>query len=93
MKVPYSIQCALFAPALLMVLFALKVSCPVATGQGCFADVFMPAAFFPLAFVYQAFGELPSITSNEVWLMLAYWTVVGALVGVILDLYKAQSQY
>lgn len=93
MRIPYSIQCALFAPALLLLIFVLKISCPVETGEGCFADIFLPAAFFPLAFVYQAFGELAYLAENEVWVMLVYWTVVGALLGLILDLYRDRSQY
>lgn len=87
MRIPYSLQGLLFAPAFIALMFVLKVSCPAPTGSGCFADAFVPTLFMPLAFVYEAWGQLPVVVTHEPVFILIYWCAVGLLVGFILDLW------
>lgn len=87
MKIPYSIQGMLFAPAVIGLLFILKVTCPATTGSGCFADNFLVPVFLPLTFLYKVFAQIaPVVAHHEAWFILGYWTVVGFLVGLLCDI-------
>jgi hypothetical protein len=92
MRVPYAIQGALFAPSLVLLMFILKITCPVETGNGCFADPFISSVFFPLPSVYRVFGHMEIITMHEPLFILLYWTVVGFLVGVAIDVHRSHKQ-
>ena len=88
-KIPYSLQGLIFAPALIGVIFILKVTCPAATGEWCFADNFVRPTFMPLKFLYQVFGtnHAPLLANHEPLFILGYWAIVGFLVGLLLELY------
>ncbi|CAN5142779.1 hypothetical protein BH11PAT3_BH11PAT3_2260 [soil metagenome] len=87
-KIPYSIQGLIFAPALIGVIFVLKVSCPNSAGDWCFADNFVRPTFMPLKFLYQVFGNYaPILANHEPLFILAYWAIVGFLAGLLLELY------
>lgn len=87
MKIPYSIQGALFAPALAVLVFVLKATCPAPSGVGCFADPFVRPLFFPVPFFYAAFGNMRTLMYHEALFVLGYWVVVGLLVGMIVDIW------
>lgn len=88
MKIPYSIQGALFAPACAILIFILKVTCPAPSGVGCFADPFVKPLFFPVPFFYTMFGNMRVLMYHEPLFVLGYWVVVGLLVGALFDIYK-----
>ncbi|MDB5253945.1 MAG: hypothetical protein JWL80_11 [Parcubacteria group bacterium] len=92
MRVPYAVQCALFAPSLVLLIFILKITCPVETGNGCFVDPFISSVFFPLPSVYRLFGQIGLVATHEPLFILLYWTVVGFLVGVVIDVYKSRKE-
>ena len=92
MKFPYWLQGALFAPALLGLLFLLKVTCPAPTGAGCFADNFILPAFLPLIFVYRAFGQASFIFQYDTFFMFLYWITVGLLVGLCFDVCRNRQE-
>jgi hypothetical protein len=92
MKIPYSIQGALFAPALVGVLFILKITCPAGAGQGCFADPFLTPAFMPLSVIYRIFGPASFIVAHEPMFILLYWIIIGLFVGAIFDILKHEHQ-
>ena len=88
MKVPYSIQGALFAPVFAILVFFLKLSCPA--GQvGCFADLFLKPVFMPLPFIDQVLGSRYSfIQVHEPFVILIYWMLVGFVTGLFFDLIR-----
>ena len=83
MKVPYCIKGALFAPALLLLLFGLKITCPASAG--CFSDIFATPAFLPVAAVYKAFGPVEFVSTHEPGVLLGYWSMVGFFLGLVFD--------
>jgi len=91
MRVPYTIQGALFAPACATLLFVLKVTCPPAYGAGCFADPFVKPLFFPLPFFYK-FIHSSVLATHEPWFVLGYWMLVGLVAGGFVDIYKKVSR-
>jgi hypothetical protein len=92
MKVPYYIQGALFAPALVGVLFILKITCPAGAGQGCFSDPFLTPVFMPLTFIYKVFGNSPFVVSHEPMFILLYWILIGLFVGMLFDILNHKKQ-
>lgn len=88
MKIPYYIQGALFAPALVGVLFILKITCPAGFGQGCFADPFLTPVFMPLTIIYEVFGNSPFVIAYEPILILLYWIILGLFIGMLFDILK-----
>ncbi len=88
MKIPYYIQGALFAPALVGILFILKITCPAGGGQGCFADPFLTPVFMPLTFIYKVFGDTSFLISHEPIFILLYWVILGLFVGMMFDILK-----
>lgn len=92
MKTPHWIQGALFAPALVGVLFILKITCPVGAGQGCFADPFLTPVFMPLTVIYKVFGNAPFLIAHEPIFVLIYWVIVGLFVGLLFDILKHENQ-
>ncbi|MDB5194201.1 MAG: hypothetical protein JWN50_215 [Parcubacteria group bacterium] len=91
MKVPYSIQGALFAPACAVLIFVLKITCPAPNGVGCFADPFITPLFFPLPFFYRVFGNMHALVYHEPWFVLGYWTLVGLVAGACVDIWKKET--
>ena len=85
MHVPYSIQGALFGPALIGLTLVLKVMCPAPLGAGCFADSLAVPIFLPLIFVYKIVGG-GLVMYHELWFVVLYWSLVGLLAGLIFDL-------
>ena len=90
MKVPYAVQGMLFAPALIGLLFVLRITCPAS--DMCFSDHFAALIFMPVAFVYKVFGNNTYLTSHESLLILVYWALVGFLVGYIFDLLREERR-
>jgi hypothetical protein len=93
MKWPYAIQGLLFAPAFIGLVFLLKAFCPGSAGDSCFADFFAVPVFLPLITMYKIFGQVPGANGQEFLFLILYWSLVGFLVGFILDLYIRRSQY
>ena len=85
MRLPYSIQGALFGPILLGLSIVLKLFCPPSVDVGCFADYLAVPIFLPLILVYKLVDP-GWVVIHEFWLVLLYWSLVGALVGFIFDL-------
>ena len=85
MKIPYFIQGALFGPVLIGLALILKVLCPASAGSSCFADHLAVPIFLPLIFAYTNFGG-NLIVIHEFWFVIAYWAIVGFLIGLIFDL-------
>lgn len=92
MHIPYSIQGALFGPALIGLTLILKILCPAPVGAGCFTDYLATPIFLPLIFVYKVVGE-GLVMYHELWFVVLYWSFVGLLVGLIFDLRNRQSPY
>lgn len=68
-----------FAAALVILVFFLKIICPLDTG--CLADPFVLVIFSPLS-LFGAVGLSPYVsTTNEPFIILAFWTMVGLIVG------------
>ena len=88
-RIPYSLQGLIFAPALIGVIFILKVTCPASTGEWCFADNFVRPTFMPLKFLYQVFGtnHAPLLANHEPLFILGYWSIVGFFAGLVIELY------
>jgi hypothetical protein len=94
MKIPYSIQGMLFAPALICLVLFLKALCPASAGNMCFSDWFATPIFLPLIAVYRIFGSAPLASTLEELIFIAlYWAFAGFLVGLILDLCRRPPQY
>lgn len=91
MRIPYSIQGALFAPTLILLLFVLKMTCPAPTGAGCFADAFLLPMFMPLLFVYRVFGREAIVVAHEPIFILLYWMCIGLCAGMLADLYNKKT--
>ena len=85
MRIPYSIQGALFGPALIGLTLIFKIMCPASTGAGCFADHLAVPIFLPLILLYATTGE-GLILVHELWFVILYWTFIGFLLGLIFDL-------
>lgn len=93
MRVPYSIQGFFFAPAAAGLLFLLKITCPVSTGYGCFADNFLPVVFMPLNFLYTLFARVaPTLAHHEPIFILGYWALVGFVAGLLVDLWRIETK-
>jgi hypothetical protein len=92
MRIPYSIQGALFAPACAVLIFVLKITCPAPSGVGCFADPFIRPLFFPVPFFYAVFGNMRTLMYHEPFFVLGYWMIVGLLVGALYDIYRKQEK-
>lgn len=93
MRVPYSVQGALFAPTLMGLVFVLQVTCPEPVGGGCFADNFTIPLFMPAVFLNSVLSGAGAFGQYELLFIMLYWVLVGALFGFIFDLYRDQSQY
>lgn len=92
MKIPYFIQGAFFAPALVGVLFILKITCPAPAGQGCFADPFLTPVFMPLTVIYKIFGNVSFVIAHEPIFILLYWIIVGIFVGLLFDILEDNQE-
>ena len=93
MRVPYWIQGAFFAPALIGVIFILKITCPAGAGQGCFADPFLTPIFMPLTVIYRIFGVAPFLVAHEPIFILFYWILVGIFVGLLFDILGKRNKF
>jgi len=93
MRIAYAIQGALFALALIGLVFIIKIGCPVGAGQGCFSDYFTVPMFMPLGFIYKFFGEVPVVYANESIFILLYWALVGLLIGLCFDLFPRKNRF
>lgn len=93
MKLPYAIQGLFLAPALIAVEIILKGFCPASGSESCTADYFASSIFLPLVFIYKVFGSSDIIANQEFLFIFLYWSLVGALLGFILDLYTRRFQY
>jgi len=90
--IPYFIQGVVFGPAFIGLTLILKMVCPLPSGAGCFADYLAVPIFLPLIFVYRTVGE-GLVMVHELWFVVLYWSLVGLLSGLIVDLHTRQSPY
>jgi hypothetical protein len=89
MKIPHSVEGLVLAPVFASTVFLLKLSCPVKTGEGCFADIFFKIVFLPLPFLYKIFSSNPVwIARHEALVLLTYWAVIGFLIGLLVDVHR-----
>lgn len=89
MKVPYSIQGALFVPALLGLIFILRVTCPeVGIEEGCFADTFATPLFMPAVFMHTVWAGESFVAQYELVFLMLYWIAVLFLLGLCFDLFE-----
>ena len=92
-RIPLSIQGLLFAPALIGIIFVLKITCPAPTGEGCFADNFLTPTFMPLNFLYKVFDKVaPTLALHEPLFILGYWALVGFLAGLTIDIFLSMKK-
>mgnify|MGYP001613034983 CR=1 FL=1 len=92
MRIPYSLQGAVFGPVFILIVAVLKMLCPTSVGAECFADHLAAPIFLPLIFVYKIVGS-GWVMIHELWFIVIYWSLVGFLIGLIFDLYTRRSQY
>lgn len=92
MRLSSKFQGALFAPALICLLFVLKAFCPDSAGESCFADQFAVPIFLPLVAMYRLFGDSSIVGGQELLLVFGYWAFVGFLVGLVVDLFFAHRR-
>src|SRR3989338_5616349 len=92
MRIPYSIQGALFGPVLIGLSLILKLLCPAPVGAGCLTDYLAVPIFLPLIFVYKIVGG-HLIMYHELWFVILYWSLVGLLIGLIFDLRNRRFPY
>ncbi len=89
MKRYHSIEGLIMAPVFAATVFFLKLSCPVKTGEGCFADIFFKIVFLPLPFLYKIFAGNPVwISRHEAIVLLIYWAIVGFFIGLAADIHN-----
>lgn len=92
MRIPYFLQGVLFGPIFIGLTLILKIICPVPAGDGCFADHLAIPIFLPLIFIYKVIDP-GTVLAHELFFLTVYWSLVGLLFGLILDLRRGQSQY
>ncbi|MDO8728771.1 MAG: hypothetical protein Q7K26_02645 [bacterium] len=92
MRIPFSIQGALFGPAFIGLSLVLKLLCPVPTGAGCVTDHLAVPIFLPLILAYKIVGN-NLVMYHELWFVVLVWSFLGLLVGLIFDLRNRQSPY
>lgn len=74
---------AMFGGALAVLIFFLKIICPL--NIGCLVDPFLVILFSPL-YLFEYFGLSELVAAvNEPFLILGFWTVVGFLVGYLIS--------
>ena len=93
MRLPYVVWGFLLAPTFAWLMFLWKAWCPTSPSGVCLADYFSIPIFLPLITVYKVFGPNAIASNHELLLILLYWSAVGFLVGLILDLYIRWSEY
>ena len=72
----------IFTVALVILIFFLKVICPLDTG--CLVDPFLYIVFSPLT-LFQAVGLKEIINpAQEPFIILLFWAVFGSVVGALL---------
>lgn len=92
-KVPHFLEGLVLAPVFAATVFFLKLSCPVATGQGCFADAFYKILFLPLPSIYKVFSNhLVLVGRHEIVFLLIYWALVGFFLGLFFDIHKKPTK-
>jgi hypothetical protein len=77
MHLHFAFRGAGFTAALAILIFFLKIICPLQTG--CLADPFILVLFSPLVLFETLHLSLSS--SSEPYAILAFWTLVGFIVG------------
>ena len=90
-RIPSCILGLFMAPGLICIFFLLKAIC--SAGNSCVVDRFALPIFLPLAMVYKVFGSSKVIGGQDFIFILLYWSLIGFLLGSILDLYTRRSQY
>lgn len=75
-ETPYWVKGIIFAISLTVLIFILKVLCPL--NVGCFSDPFLIPLFSPLLIIENLFGSLGGF---EPFFILFFWAVVGGLIG------------
>ncbi len=93
MRFSSAVRGAVFAPVLISLFFILKATCPESAGESCFADQFAVPIFLPLVAMHRMLGSVDSLGGQEFVFIIIYWALIGALVGLILDLCIPRSQY
>ncbi len=84
MKLPLWLRLAGFTDALLALSLALKAICPL--NEGCLTDPLTTFFFKPLFFVESQGFNFTDI--QEIIFLFWIWFILGALIGLILSLFK-----
>lgn len=85
----YSIQGLFFFPALIILIFLLKLLCPTNADGTCFADFFAKPIFMPIIFINKIFGGYSNALFQELGIIILYWAFIGFLIGFLFDIYKS----
>jgi hypothetical protein len=88
MKVPYAVRGGLFMCGLILIIFVLKVTCPVSIG--CFADPFLVPILSPLLML-KVFGF--SLGNFEPLYIILFWTIIGILFGYFYSTLKTANSH
>ncbi len=73
----------MFGAALAVLIFFLKIICPLTTG--CLVDPFLVILFSPL-YLFEWIGLSSFVTTvNEPFLILGFWACIGFLVGYLVS--------
>ena len=83
MHIRNALKGAGFSVALAVLIFFLKIICPVDTG--CLADPFLVVLFSPL-YLFNALGiESLILSAHEPFLILGFWALLGFIVGYLVS--------
>ena len=89
-KVPYWAQGVFFSIAFILLIFFLKVICPI--DLGCVVDPFLVPLFSPLKIL--SFFNLVILEQWEALYILIFWAFVGLCVGFVYEKTKGSlSKY
>lgn len=86
--VPYWAQGIFFAFALIILIFFLKIICPI--DVGCLADPFLVPLFSPLRIT--AFLGITDLGKWEPLFIFSFWSVVGFCVGLVCENVKKNKK-
>lgn len=89
MFMPLWIRLGSFSGSLVILSFFLKGICPIS--NGCLTAPLVVLFFQPLFFVEQKLATDFSVV-EEIIFLIFFWFILGALLGVLLDLFKQKDR-
>jgi hypothetical protein len=90
MHIYSALRGAVFAAFLVVLVFFLKIICPL--DIGCLADPFLVILFSPV-YLFKVTGISQFITvGEEAFLIVCFWTIVGFVGGYLIGPFFAQKK-